>query len=279
MEALQNHPSEIRSSIPLNNEPRLTREEIDRFLKSLSAGGKTEETVKNYARSLERFYAWLPDGKWVTAELLEAWREDMFSEGCAPGTVNMRTSAVNTYLAFVGRRDLQLLNQPPKKQVETPELTRTEYLRLLQTARILNDSSTYFIVKLFVVTGIRSHDIPKVTVEAVSDGNIDLDGEIICIPECLQKELLVYAKQMGRTTGPLIATRDGRPMSRTQANKQIERLCRNAQVPMEKANPKCLRQLYRQTHGEIEANIAVLIRQTYDHLLEAEQASIGWNNR
>lgn len=267
------------SAIPLNTAPRLTKEGISRFLTSLEKDSKNAETVKNYARSLDKLYIWLPGGKWLTEETLADWRDTMLSEGCASATVNMRISAANGYLAFLGRRDLQLLNQLKKERAETPELTRAEYLRLLQTARALNDGAGYFIVKLFGDTGIRPQDLPKVTVEAARSGEIELGDDTLHIPDCLQKELLAFAKQQGKTTGPFIAQKDGRPMARTQVNKQIERLCHDAQVPEEKASPKCLRQLYRQTYGDIEANIAVLIRQTYDHLLEAEQASIGWGLR
>ena len=265
-----------RPARPLSDTLRLTREGIHDFLKSLEEMGKSAETVKNYARSLDKLYAWLPGGKWLTEETLADWRDFMLAEGCASATVNMRISAANGYLAFVGRRDLQLLNQLEKKQAEVPELTRTEYLRLLQTARNLGNSTGYFIVKLFGDTGIRPQDLPKVTVEAAQAGEIVLKERVLRLPDCLQKELLAYAKAQGKARGPLIAQRDGRPMARTQVNKQIERLCHDAQVPEEKASPECLRQLYRQTYGEIEQNISVLIRQAYDHLLEAEQATIGW---
>lgn len=212
--------------------------------------------------------------------LEESYKSAEAAEGCASATVNMRISAANGYLAFVGRRDLQLLNQLEKKQAEVPELTRTEYLRLLQTARALGNGTGYFIIKLFGDTGIRPQDLPKVTVEAVKTGEIDLgEGVSLRLPDCLCEELLVFAKQQGKAAGPLIAQRDGRPMARTQVNKQIERLCHDAQVSEEKASPKVLRQLYRQTYGEIEQNIAILIRQAYDHLLEAEQASIGWGQK
>ena len=47
-----------------------------------------------------------------------------------------------------------------------PELTRTEYLRLLQTARALGRERVYLLVKLFGTTGLTVQELEKVTVEA-----------------------------------------------------------------------------------------------------------------
>ena len=100
-----------------------------------------------------------------------------------------------------------------------PELTRTEYLRLLQTARALNRERVYLLVKLFGTTGLTVQELEKVTVEAVREGKLTIqfnrNKQMLRIPEGLQQELLDYAKRSGYLTGPIFLTKDGTPMSRT----------------------------------------------------------------
>lgn len=57
-----------------------------------------------------------------------------------------------------------------------PELTRAEYLRLLQAARALEKERAYLLVKVFALLGIRVGELPQVTVEQVKAGRLLLRG-------------------------------------------------------------------------------------------------------
>ena len=88
----------------------------------------------------------------------------------------------------------------------------------------------------------------------------------------------VYDIEAPSVAGALqsFVTRTGRPCGRAGVSVSIRRLCRDAQVPPEKGNPRCLRKLYYTTRAEIEATVAQLVEQTHERLLEAEQAAVGW---
>lgn len=158
------------------------------------------------------------------------------------------------------------------------ELTRSEYLRLLSTARALRQERVYLLIKLFTSTGLPVHELEQVTVEAAGEGVLLLPGEAMPqrLPDCLRRELLDYARRQGISSGPIFVTRTGRPCGRAGVSVSIRRLCRDAQVPPEKGNPRCLRKLYYTTRAEIEATVAQLVEQTHERLLEAEQAAVGW---
>ena len=47
----------------------------------------------------------------------------------------------------------------------------------------------------------------------------------------------------------------------------------------EKANPRCLWKMYQETCRGIRANIAVLIEQSYQKILEDEQLAMGWKEK
>lgn len=254
-------------------------DDIEAFLATLAQKGREEETIAKYRRDLFLLYAFLPPDKHLEPDVLERWREAQLEGGYVPRTVNARVSAANSLFDYIGRRDLQLAPMKLGNIALQPELSRTEYLRLLQTAKILENERLYLLVKVFGSVGIPVQYLPKVTVEAAEAGKIDLEGQTLRIPGCLRAELLDYARRNGMQRGPLFITRSGRRLNRTNVTDSIRRLCRDAQVDEAKGNPRCLRRLCLTTQVEIQSHLELLAEQTYDRLLETEQFSIGWDSR
>lgn len=258
----------------------VTWEEVCRYLDSLAARGRRRETIQVYRPKLEAFYHFLPEDKRVAADTLELWRAALLREGYSPGTANTHVSAANGLLAYLGRRDLQLIGQLDTEEEIQPELSRTEYLRLLATARNLGRERTYLMVKVFALTGIRVSELNRVTVRAVEEGRVltacDGRAQYVLIPACLQKELAVYLRRVGITAGPVFVTRSGRPMRRTQVSGEIRTLCRDARVDGDKSNPRCLRRLYQVTQERIRDSVQILAEQAHERMLEEEQLTVGW---
>ena len=88
--------------------------------------------------------------------------------------------------------------------------------------------------------------------------------------------MLDYACREGIKNGPVFGTSDGVPMARSSVNYFINIVCHDAQVAEEKANPRCLWKMYQETCKGIRANVAVLIEQSYQKILEEEQLVMGW---
>lgn len=262
----------------------VTPESIDRFIDAWEAKGRGRETLKWYDRGMRHLYDSLPEDKRIRRGTLARWREELLEESYAPSTVNLFISVANTYLAYAGYREYQLVKQlKPERKVPEAELTRAEYLRLLQTARLLGRERVYLLVKLFGTADLPVQELDKVTVEAAKRGELTATSgglrQRVELPELLCRELLDYAAREQITTGPVFTNRDGSPMSRTNATALIRRLCAPAKVSEEKGNPRSLRKLYRNTKAEIENNVAELIRQSYRRLLEQEQVAIGWTEK
>ena len=253
----------------------VTREQIGSYLSSLGERGRNPSTVSSYRKKLELLYAALPGGR-IGRGTLRQWREQLLDQGYSPSTVNTSVSAANSFLEWLGCREFQLTGRLSCGRDAQLELTRSEYLRLLSTARALRQERVYLLIKLFTSTGLPVHELEQVTVEAAGEGVLLLPGEAMPqrLPDCLRRELLDYARRRGISSGPIFVTRTGRPCGRAGVSVSIRRLCRDAQVPPEKGNPRCLRKLYYTTRAEIEATVAQLVEQT--HELEAEQAAVGW---
>jgi len=258
----------------------LTQESIEQFLDACQSRGRVEGTLQWYRRGLNRLYQALPEDKFIRQGALERWREELVEMEYTPGTVNMFLSIANSYLDFVGHRECQLASQLKPKSSLQPELTREEYVQLLRTAKALDKERLYLLIKLFASTGLSVQELPNVTVEAVQKGEIihfpHKVEQRVRIPECLRKELLGYIRRNGYTSGPIFQNKDGGPLNRTYVSTAIRRLCMEARVPEEKGNPRCLKRLYQNTRSDIENNVALLVEQALDRVLEQEQSAIGW---
>ena len=258
----------------------LTPELIDNFIAHLKERNYIQGTVNRYEQDLRQFYSDLSEDKCVHRDTLSKYREKLLANGYAPRTVNLRISSANSLFRYLGLKEYQLDNQLRPKNDNQPEITRSEYLRLLRTARSLGRESEYLLIKLFASTGITILEVPKVTVEAVEAGRIEIqpsnNKQVLRLPRCLQKELLDYAARNGIHRGPIFLSRGGKTMSRTNITQKIHRLCAVSGVPEEKGNPRCLKKLYQTTRAGIEANFDLLVEQAMECQLEAEQADVGW---
>ena len=226
-------------------------DDTETFLTDLQSRGRTEETLKCYRNSLGKLCGFLP-GRRLSHDAMRRWPEALREQGYCPSTINSAVSAANSLLAFCGRRGWQVM-PAPLPETEQPELTREEYLRLLQTARILDE----------------------VTVSAAQAGGLPEYDMQLC--GCLKEELLDFAGREGILSGPIFITRRGTPVGRTTVTALIQSLAHDAQVEAGKCTPRCLRKLYLQTQERILHNISTLAREEYEKLLRSEQEKAGWN--
>ena len=266
--------------IPAAGELIMDWGQAETYLDSLEERGCAAGTISAYRNSLNKFFLSLPEDKRIEPDSILNWRERLLGEGYTPRTVNSALSAVNSFLDYIGLRGyqlpqyIQLSEEPPQ-----PELTRAEYLRLLSTARALNNERLYLMIKTFAVTGLTVQELPLMTVEAVQAGGIsppDGGAGLVRIPACLREELVRYIWRCGLRSGPVFVTRRGKQLSRTAVTGCIQRLARDAQVQAEKCNPRCLHKLYLTTREEIQDSFNPLIEQAHERLLEMEQKFVGW---
>lgn len=258
----------------------MTDESIAAFQEYLVKMGRSEETSKSYGRNLRYLQKWLSEDKRISYGTLNAFRQDMMDEGSTPANVNVRISAANSYVSWCGHRELQALNSLKIEKRAAPELTRREYIRMLQAARSEGNEMGYYLLRLFGEAGLRVQDIPRVTPRVVQEGKV-VQGrgggaQTVRFPKNLRQELLSYAERNGFGDDRLLISFNGKTCARSWLNWQIKQIGYAARVAEEKANPKSLRQMYQKTYNEIRSNVEVLIDQAYDQMLELERDEISW---
>ena len=259
----------------------VTEEEIRDFLTDLSSRGRSRHTVRMYTARLRSLWGYLPQEKLIYQDTLANWQKSLLYQGYSHGTVNTYLAAANGLLEHMGRRELQLVGQLDVAPETLPELSRTEYLRLLQTARTLHRERAYLLIKVFALIGIRVGELTLVTAEAVKSGRLFLtsggEQRYVPIPTCLRQELSGYMARQGIDSGPVFITRSKRVLQRAQVNAEIQALGRDARVSEGKCNPRCLRKLCQATRADIERGVRLLAEQSYERMLDMEQMTIGWD--
>lgn len=275
--------TELQATTARTMEPgvALSAGDVDRFLASLAAKGRMADTLKRYRRSLELLASVLPEDGYIRRGTLSQCREVLLDRGYSSRSVNVICTAANSYLAFMDRREYQICGNLRAEEKHRPELTRTEYRYLLQTAKLLGREKAYLLVKLFACADMPVSELEKLTVEAAKVGSVTVgagkNASIVRLPRCLCRELLTYCDRKGQYTGPVFLTRDGTPMNRTSINSTIKELSAVAKVSPGRATPMSLRRLYLERRKAMEANISLLVDQALERQLEEEQLTLGWD--
>ena len=266
----------------MSKEEKVSMEKIDDFLLYLTEKGRGKSSLQSYRRKLLELYRYLPEEKYINEETGPGWKKHLEQQGLQPATVNTNLSIWNSFVQYLGHREWQMGDFNREAENVQPELSRTEYLRLLSAAKQMGKEKSYLLIKTLGGAGMRIQELPQLTVDAVTRGMVELEyhnsrqKRILHLPEGLKEELLDYACREGIKNGPVFGTSDGVPMARSSVNYFINIVCHDAQVAEEKANPRCLWKMYQETCKGIRANVAVLIEQSYQKILEEEQLVMGW---
>ena len=265
----------------MENGYRVTENEIKSFLVDLQKRGRTRSTIAQYRSQLLQLKKFLGEEGLLNNARLAKWKGFMQETGLANESINARISAANSLLAFAGHREWQLVQSrlPKEKEEAAPELTRQEYLRLLQAAKLLKRKRSYYLIKVFGCTGIKTGDIPYITVERLRQaGNETIvleNGSSFTMPVALVGELLQYAEETGVCNGPVFCTRNGKAIDRRIVWSSMKSLCSVAQVDERKVTVSSLEKMYRTTCIGIDAMVAVLREQAYAKLLADEEKIVG----
>ena len=129
--------------------------------------------VRRYEQERRQCYVDLQEGKGGHRDTLSRYRETWLANGYAPRTVNLRISSANSLFRYLGLKEYQLDNQLRPKNENLPEISRSEYLRLLRTARSLGRESEYLLIKLFESQRITILVVPCAPVDSVEGWRFD----------------------------------------------------------------------------------------------------------
>lgn len=242
----------------------LTAEMIECFEKYMREEEKSENTIAKYLRDIRTFMKHL-NGLNVTKETVIAYKNKLIAEDYAVRSINSMLASLNSLFTFLDWSDCRVKSIKLQRQIyrsEEKELTKAEYLRLVNTAKKKDNERLNLIIQTICGTGIRVSELQFITVESVRSGDaiVSMKGKTrsVFIVKELQKKLLRYAAEQGITTGYIFVTRTGKPVSRTNIWREMKKLCIDAGVNPSKVFPHNLRHLFARTFYGIEKDIAKL---------------------
>ena len=242
----------------------LTSNQIAAFAAYLKSEEKSENTIEKYIRDARAFAAYMGNME-ITKEAAIAYKNKLLSEGYAVRSINSMVASINSLFAFLGWDSLKLKSLKLQRQIycsEEKELTKAEYMRLVNTARQKGNERLNLLIQTICGTGIRVSELQYITVEAVTCGEavVSLKGKTrsVFIVRELQKKLLRYASEQKIDSGAVFITRTGKPMSRTNIWREMKNLCAQAGVNPQKVFPHNLRHLFARTFYGIDKDIAKL---------------------
>lgn len=224
---------------------------------------RSAATIEKYMRDVRCFASFVCDAEIVKQTILDY--KSRLGETYAVASANSMIAAMNCFLRFCGWHDLCVKQFKMQREVycsEEKELTRAEYIRLLEAANAKHNERLNLIIQTICGTGIRVSELQYITVEAVKNGEatVNCKGKnrrVFIVPD-LKKKLLRYVKEQGISTGAVFVTRVGNPVSRNSIWKEMKSLCEQAQVSPSKVFPHNLRHLFARTFYGIEKDIAKL---------------------
>ena len=224
---------------------------------------RSKATIEKYMRDVRCFVGFIGSTE-VSKQSVMDYKNKLGSS-YAVASANSMIAALNSFLRFCGWHDLCVKQFRVQRQAycsEEKELTRAEYIRLLEAANKKHNERLNLIIQTICGTGIRVSELQYITVEALGKGEavVNCKGKnrrIFIVPE-LKKKLLRYVKEQKISSGAVFITRNGKPVSRNNIWKEMKALCEQAHVAPSKVFPHNLRHLFARTFYGIEKDIAKL---------------------
>lgn len=241
-----------------------TVEQIREFSRYLREEERETATIDKYSRDVKDFFIWLKDRE-ISRERIAEWKQHLRRVGRKPVTINGKLSALNKFLSFLGRNDCRIKYLKIQRRLfrsTEKQLSKQEYIRLLETAHSLGRERLALLMETICATGIRVSEVKYITAEAIRAGRteIALKGKIrtILLPGKLCRKLKKYAGKRKIVSGEVFLTRNGKGMSRRQIWAEMKSLCEKAGVAPSKVFPHNLRHLFARTFYRVCRDVAKL---------------------
>lgn len=259
----------------------MTDKQLEAYRKELVRRERSQATIANYIRHCGEFLQFCQDSQdgleaEPNQEMLLSWKRTLLTAGLCPATINAKLAAVNGFVRFLGRQELCVRQVRRQRRVfrdKDRDLTRGEYLRLVQAAKAQGRARLCLAIQTICATGIRVSELRFITVEAVRTGRATVTGKGKCreilLPGALRQKLKRYLKGLGRWLkcgdhtmsacgSPVFLTAGGQPLDRSNLWREMRTLCKAAGVDPHKVFPHNLRHLFAKTFYTLNKDIAKL---------------------
>lgn len=243
---------------------KLTEEHtLECYMDYLRQEERSANTIEKYVRDLRVFFAYLA-GENLDKTAVLNWKEHLITIH-AQSSVNSMLAAVNGFLEWAGFPSCKVKPLKIQRAVFAKperELTRTEYLRLVQAADRQKNHRLALLLQTICATGIRVSELKFITAASMQTGRtvVDCKGKsrTIFLPKDLCRSLVHYCRENGIKDGVIFRTKTGKPLDRSNIWRDMQALCESADVEPGKVFPHNLRHLFARTYYQLEKDLSRL---------------------
>ena len=245
----------------------LTEELLGQYERYLKEEERSRATVEKYLRDVRKFrdYLGAEGGTEFDKEMVLEYKQYL-KERYRTTSANSMLAAVNSFLEYIGRGDCKVKLfkiQRAQFSEKERELTEKDYEKLVRAAQRKGDIRMSMLLQTIGSTGIRISELQFVTVEALKTGRADIynkgKSRIALLPVELVRVLKKYCGKMGIRSGSIFITRNGKLMDRSNINKRMKQLGREAGVDASKVFPHNFRHLFARIFYSIEKDVVRLM--------------------
>ena len=242
-----------------------TNRDVIGFTSHLTSEERAPATREKYERDVRYFLEFTErDGGRVNKETVIRYKNHL-GEKYAPTSANSMIAALNSFFRWAGVPHLAVKRFKVQRESfssEEKELTREEYLRLINSAEARGDLRLSLMLQTICSTGIRVSELAFITLRAVHSGEARVFSKgksrrVFILPR-LQKKLKDFARKSGISSGAIFVSSSGAPISRNRVWREMKSLCQAARVSPKKVFPHNLRHLFARSFLEVDKDVVKL---------------------
>lgn len=233
---------------------------IEDFESYLREKHLSDNSIKAYIKATTMFETMFSE--WTMSNL-NAYKDYLIASH-KPQTVNLRILAINKYLAFTGRRKLQL--RPIKLQGKffcDKIISQDEYFRLKEGLTAENDKRWFFMVWTMGATGARVSELVQIRIEDIVSGYKDLvskggKSRRLYFPLPLRNEIMRWGTEEGRLTGFLFVNNRGEQITTRGFSIHLKKIAERYGIDKSVVYPHSFRHMFAKNFIEKYADISML---------------------
>ncbi len=197
-----------------------------------------------------------------SADLLE--HKEWLIAHFAIKTVNLRITAINSYLDFLNHQSIRLKSLRVQQKFYLDNvISQEEYELLRDSLKRDGELFWHYVVRFLACTGARISELRQFTVQSVYIGHLDIVSKgqklrRIYIPSSLQKDTLIWLQALERADGFIFATKSSSPMTARGISLGLKRFAKKYGVNQDVVYPHSFRHRFAKNFIERNPDIAFL---------------------
>ena len=232
---------------------------LEEFIISLKEDEKAEATITKYKTNIRAFIEFSKDKELNKETVIEFKNKLDVVDEYMPNTTNNYLVVLNKFFKFIGNENLcvKIIKQQTKFSVEY-SLSKTDYHRLLRTAKKYEEYDNYIILRILAETGIRISELAFFKIEYLDKTmKIKKKGKVREIPVKLDllREIRKYCRDRKIKEGLIIFNpKTGKAYADSTIWRRLKKLAGRARINKDAVHPHAFRHYFAKCYLETYPN-------------------------